>query len=436
MNKRIYSKVKINALDSEGNPFVQIERTHYLRDATGNVLAIYKNNELEELNIYGSARLGALKGKENKKKNRVLGKKQYDLVNHLGNVLVSISDNKEGNAATNSYQNRVISAQDYLAYGAIMQGRNTTSAPRHTFNGKETDPTTGWQDYGFRDYQTVYKRFDRVDPLASEYPWNSTYCFAENDVIRSIDLDGLEKAFVFTIGKDTHYMGTEMERQFPDVVQHIPIDMNSNSVEEIILSYLENCKEDVVFVMINSHGSTDRLFGIDGNDNNGGRLKLVNIVNKAFNQELPFTKESLCFISGCNAGTENTFYQSSIAESMANLLKIPVIAARRTTNKVEACQVSQALPNLGYKLGNTGTTDFFLFKNKEKISLGDDPIYPVDLLNNALSEYNFRKTKEQFFKPKPLNTYEIKQDYQTEQNVRIENQKVYSSNSSKIKKRK
>ena len=32
-----------------------------------------------------------------------------------------------------------------------------------------------------------------VDPLASSFPWNSTYAFAENDVIRNIDLDGLEK---------------------------------------------------------------------------------------------------------------------------------------------------------------------------------------------------------------------------------------------------
>ena len=34
-------------------------------------------------------------------------------------------------------------------------------------------------------------RFLSVDPLAKSYPWNSTYAFAENDVIRSIDLDGL-----------------------------------------------------------------------------------------------------------------------------------------------------------------------------------------------------------------------------------------------------
>ena len=32
-----------------------------------------------------------------------------------------------------------------------------------------------------------------MDPLAWEFPWNSIYTFAENDVIRNIELEGLEK---------------------------------------------------------------------------------------------------------------------------------------------------------------------------------------------------------------------------------------------------
>lgn len=40
--------------------------------------------------------------------------------------------------------------------------------------------------------ETEFK-FNSVDPLANDYPWNSTYAFAENDVIRSIDLEGAER---------------------------------------------------------------------------------------------------------------------------------------------------------------------------------------------------------------------------------------------------
>jgi len=49
------------------------------------------------------------------------------------------------------------------------------------------------QDYGMRIYDPRAGRFLSVDPLTKDYPWNSTYAYAENDPIKFIDLDGLEK---------------------------------------------------------------------------------------------------------------------------------------------------------------------------------------------------------------------------------------------------
>ncbi len=76
---------------------------------------------------------------------------------------------------------------------------------RYGFNGKENDPETvgtgqGTQDYGMRIYNPALGRFLSVDPLFKHFAWNSTYAFAENDVMRSIDLDGTEK-FVTNDGK-------------------------------------------------------------------------------------------------------------------------------------------------------------------------------------------------------------------------------------------
>ncbi|MCH2043305.1 MAG: hypothetical protein MK212_04135 [Saprospiraceae bacterium] len=70
---------------------------------------------------------------------------------------------------------------------------------RFGFNGKEDDQEYGnqfIQDYGFRLYNPSIAKFLSFDPLAPNYPWNSPYAFAEGDVIRSIDLDGLEKDIV------------------------------------------------------------------------------------------------------------------------------------------------------------------------------------------------------------------------------------------------
>lgn len=41
-------------------------------------------------------------------------------------------------------------------------------------------------------------RFWSVDPLAAQYPYNSPYAFSENDVIRAIELEGLERLVVTT----------------------------------------------------------------------------------------------------------------------------------------------------------------------------------------------------------------------------------------------
>ena len=72
---------------------------------------------------------------------------------------------------------------------------------RYGFNGKENDNDVksegNQQDYGMRIYDSRLVRFLSVDPVTENYPWNSTYSFAENDVIRSIDLDGKEKYIVF-----------------------------------------------------------------------------------------------------------------------------------------------------------------------------------------------------------------------------------------------
>lgn len=68
------------------------------------------------------------------------------------------------------------------------------------FNGQEKDNELkgigNTLDFKFRSYDSRLGRFMSVDPLARQYPWNSTYAFAENDVIRAKDLEGAEKLIV------------------------------------------------------------------------------------------------------------------------------------------------------------------------------------------------------------------------------------------------
>ncbi len=151
--------------------------------------AIYENGALKELPIYGSSRLGVYRVQggslETDRDKLTLGRREYELANHLGNVLATVSDAKLPAA-------RVLSHTDYYAFGSAMPGRSGGAGYRYGFNGKENDAETGWQDYGMRMYNPRLARFFTVDPITASYPMLTPYQFASNRPIDGIDLDGLE----------------------------------------------------------------------------------------------------------------------------------------------------------------------------------------------------------------------------------------------------
>ena len=81
----------------------------------------------------------------------------------------------------------------------LEPGRTYGSLGRYGFNGKENDnEVTGWQDYGFREYDERIVRFNSIDPLTKQYPYYSPYQFAGNNPIANIDLDGAEPKYIAT----------------------------------------------------------------------------------------------------------------------------------------------------------------------------------------------------------------------------------------------
>lgn len=130
---------------------------------------------------------------------RLLGQKQYELSNHLGNVLVTVSDRKlaegtEGTTAT-GYKAEVLFASDYYPFGMQMPGREfSEEGYRYGFQGQETDKEWlgGAVSFKYRVHDARIGRFLSLDPLAPDYPHNSPYAFAENKVISHFELEGLE----------------------------------------------------------------------------------------------------------------------------------------------------------------------------------------------------------------------------------------------------
>ena len=233
----------------------QNAKIFYVRDAQGNAMATYSykitstgvNAKLfwSEAGIYGSSRIGLYTPEIEMNTTPVAttdfslnanrGNKQYELSNHLGNVLATISDRKvavTGNAAI-TYTADILSGQDYYAFGMQMPERTiTTGNYSYGFNGKENDNEVkgdgNQQDYGFRVYDPRVGKFLSIDPLTKDYPELTPYQFASNTPIMAIDLDGLE-AVVPKNNVEVDYQKKTIKRTF-NVVLYPGVGMTVASI--------------------------------------------------------------------------------------------------------------------------------------------------------------------------------------------------------------
>jgi RHS repeat-associated protein len=247
--------------------------TYYVRDGQGNVLAVYtrtfedthadnKYNEvlkLSELDIYGSRRVGVVYDDSTTVRTftdagftdadgnvftpdsydagsspvadnlytRTLGKKAYEIANHLGNVLETVSDRRQNvdnysyaawsggtkyaydatrnayyQSTTGTYQRNAASSDgkvdwytadvrsysDYYAFGAQMDGRFSGDY-RYGFNGTEYDPEDLFNTTDFRQYDSRLGRWLTTDPVVK--PWESPYAGFANNPIYFNDPSGL-----------------------------------------------------------------------------------------------------------------------------------------------------------------------------------------------------------------------------------------------------
>ena len=124
---------------------------------------------------------------------------EYEITDHLGNVRATVSHNKADDGEAD-----IKSMQDYYPYGMVMPGRQFQSASgyRYGFQGQELDnELKGYGNsvnYTFRMHDPRVGRFFSVDPLSAQYPKWSPYAFSGNQVIHTVELEGLEPETDFT----------------------------------------------------------------------------------------------------------------------------------------------------------------------------------------------------------------------------------------------
>ena len=226
--------------------YLKLVRTHFgttnyssMMSDIGEWLKFGKDILLQEQHIYGSSRLGMYQSnqllvkykykysdtlqiyldsvkfdRDTNRAMRKLSHKQYELTNHLGNVLSTVLDRKTpvtssggsgGSTTITHYEGDVLFASDYYPFGSPMSWTTSDSSGgrlysgggyRFGFNGKENDRETQTQYFDFRTYFQKLGRFSSVDPLVMLAPDKTPYHFVSNNPINRIDPLGLTDYYV------------------------------------------------------------------------------------------------------------------------------------------------------------------------------------------------------------------------------------------------
>jgi len=357
-------------------------KTYYLRDAQGNVMAVYTRTYDEEVpqevtmsfselerSVYGSSRIAnfvdsvqlvSMDASENyvyydspEIMEHNNGTRHFELTNHLGNVMAVVTDKRlpvlDATAtAIESFQPELLLAKDYYPFGMEMSGRyggdNGTEPDdeyRYGFQNQEKDDewtgqTGSHLNYKYRMYDSRTGRFFAIDPLAAQYPYNSTYAFSENRVIDGVELEGLE--WQLAIGPAvgigvgvvaTYVLIRYMVENEPPKIEIDKINFSSYSVS----SYDENARwrrqkeqeglEKAQLDIIN-HWQSCKDNGYEPDPDNDNKFKNLKDMGIAG-----------VITSGIYGGLEliNTVYEEAIREYQINQGKIEQIEKKRNINQ-------------------------------------------------------------------------------------------------------
>ncbi|AEE51481.1 RHS repeat protein [Haliscomenobacter hydrossis] len=141
----------------------------------------------------------------------IVWRKEYNFRDYLGNTRLAFTDRNAngivditGTASTSD----VLQENHYYSFGLAFEGpwlQNDAGVRdnAYMYNSKElhSDFGLGMYAYGARYYDPVIGRFTGVDPIADEFPFVTTFNYAENEPIANIDLHGLQKVGVNSLAQ-------------------------------------------------------------------------------------------------------------------------------------------------------------------------------------------------------------------------------------------
>ena len=333
------------------------------------------------------------------------GQKRYELSNHLGNVLAVITDRRIqacGADMVMYYNAQTVSVSDYYPFGMQVKDRSWSDSSfsyRFAFNGKEHDDEVSGEgnsyDYGFRIYNPRLGKFLSVDPLGSSYPWNSKYAYAENDVISSIDLDGLERLNKTVTSEPNASTGIPGQVELEIAIDYIVVTDGTDAVENTGLINPSNVariasRGNSVLYMTTLPSPTEEPVLLSGES-----LRLVNKMNAAKSEKKKAKYQQQIADMQLEYYAVNVTYNVNVTIDPGVTLE----DARNTQSRAATGQVG-----IIYTPSNSDQRDFFtLHPGDAEGSLGGGNGNVIQLshlwygANNTSADFNFMMRDEESY---------------------------------------
>ncbi|MBV6479652.1 MAG: hypothetical protein HGGPFJEG_02439 [Ignavibacteria bacterium] len=209
IRKKVYQYIGIQQPDSVASPDTEdigdapsiwelINDEIYSRGVDGKELAIYLNGNLKQNNIWGLGNEGYITN---------LDFPNFYVKDYLGSIRAITDEN-----------NSVISAQDYDAWGFLLQSRTYESDESiYKFTGKERDKENNYDYFGARYYDARIGNWISTDPLMEKHIDYSPYNYVLRNPFKLIDPDGRQTVAIRMFAKEVIYKSTRIASPVFDI---------------------------------------------------------------------------------------------------------------------------------------------------------------------------------------------------------------------------
>ncbi len=190
------------------------------------------------------------------------------------------------NLVVKQYTGPITEETHYYPFGLTMAGISSKAIGRlenkkEKFQGQEFNDAldVNYYEFRYRSHDPQIGRFIQIDPLASEYEYNSVYAFSENKVTNHIELEGLESTplpnFLKAVQDEFRNLANWFDRSFAQTNTTKLVREHSSETAGNVTTTNSTVTEVKVETRTNFGGIMSHIISNNSNSNNNEPIIVI-----------------------------------------------------------------------------------------------------------------------------------------------------------------